>query len=105
MFVHLVLFRPKPDVSAADRQAMFDALAAAAAIPSVKRFHIGTRVTHDAAYERLMRDDYPYTAVIEFDDLVGLQAYLEHPAHKQLGELFYRFLDGGLVYDYEMRGV
>jgi hypothetical protein len=40
--------------------------------------------------------------VIEFDDLAGLQSYLDHPKHEKLGALFYQLLDAGLVYDYDM---
>ena len=103
MVAHIVLFRPRPDIAAAAKQAMFDALEGAAAeIPSVRRFQIGTRVTHGPQYERLMTEEYPYAAVIEFDDLSGLQAYLKHPRHQALGELFYQLLEKALAYDYEM---
>jgi hypothetical protein len=103
MVAHIVLFRPKPDISPTDRQAMFDALQGAAAeIPSVRRFQIGTRVKHGPQYEQLMTEDYPYSAVIEFEDLFGLQAYLQHPRHQALGELFYRLLEKALAYDYAM---
>jgi hypothetical protein len=100
---HIVLFRPKPDIADADRRAMFEALAAAATgIPSVRRFHVGGRIRHDRPYERLMKESFPFAALIEFDDLAGLQAYLDHPQHEKLGALFYQLLDAGLVYDYEM---
>jgi hypothetical protein len=49
-----------------------------------------------------MEQSYPFAAVIEFDDLDGLQAYLNHAQHEKLGALFYQLLDAGLVYDYEM---
>lgn len=82
---------------------MLEAVAhAAAGIPSVRRFQIGTRVMHKPQYEQLMTEDYPYAAVIEFDDLAGLQAYLQHPKHERLGELFYQLLESALVYDYEI---
>jgi len=103
MVAHIVLFRPRPDISPADRQAMFAALqAAAAGIPSVRRFHIGTRLKHGPQYEQLMTEDYPFAAVIEFEDLAGLQAYLQHPKHQALGELFYLFLEKALAYDFAM---
>lgn len=106
MIVHVVLFRPKPDVGEADRQAMFSALReASGGIPSVRRFLIGDRITHGASYEPLMSQGFPYSALIEFDDLAGLQAYLVHPRHEELGRLFYALLDSALVYDYEMRGI
>jgi len=99
-----VLFRPKSGLPEERRLAMMDALTAAAKeIPAVRRFHIGTRIKHGPQYEQLMREDYPYAAVIEVDDLAGLQAYLMHPKHEALGGLFYEMLEAGLVYDYEMK--
>jgi hypothetical protein len=104
MVQHIVLFRPKPGVSDADRAAMFAALnSAAQEIPDVRRFHVGARVTHGAAYEKMMPHDFPFAAVIEFDDLAGLQAYLRHPAHERLGKLFYGLQEAALAYDYEVR--
>jgi hypothetical protein len=103
MFLHIVLFRPKPGISESDRQAMLDALhVASTEIPSVKRFQIGVRITHGGAYETLMPEDYPYAATVEFEDVEGLKRYLEHPKHAEVGKLFYELLDRGLVYDYDM---
>jgi hypothetical protein len=103
--VHVVLFRPKSDLSDRDRKELFDALnAAATEIPSVRRFHVGARVTHGAAYERLAAQDFPFAAIVEFDDLAGLQAYLQHPRHEKLGSLFYALQDAALAYDYELAG-
>jgi hypothetical protein len=104
VLLHIVLFRPKPGISATDRAAMFAALNAAASnIPSVRGFRVGERVTHDASYERLMLHDFPFAAIIEFTDLEGLQAYLRHPAHERLGELFYELQEAALAYDYEVK--
>ena len=101
MLVHVVLFRPRAEISESDREAMFAALhAAATRIPAVRRFYVGARVTHGAAYEPLMAADFPFAAIIEFDDLPGLQSYLDHPDHENLGKLFYRLQDAALVYDY-----
>lgn len=106
MVFHIVLFRPKQKITDFDRQAMFEALrAAASGIPEVRRFHVGSRITHGSQYEQLMREDYPYAAVVEFDDLAGLQAYLRHPRHARLGALFYELLESGLVYDYQAESV
>jgi Stress responsive A/B Barrel Domain len=101
---HIVLFRPKLGISASDRAAMFAALnAAASEIPTVRRFQVGARVTHGAAYEKLMLHDFPFAAIIEFNDLAGLQAYLRHPAHERLGQLFYELQEAALAYDYEIQ--
>jgi Stress responsive A/B Barrel Domain len=103
VLLHIVLFRPKQELAESDRAAMFAALRAAAReIPDVRRFRVGPRVTHGAAYERLMPQDFPFAAVIEFDDLPGLQAYLRHPTHERLAALFYVLQDAALAYDYEV---
>jgi len=102
MVVHVVLFRPRPGLSDSHRDAMFTALRSAATqIPMVRRFRVGARITHGAAYEALMSQDFPFAAIIEFDDLAGLQAYLRHSQHEELGELFYRLQEAALVYDYQ----
>lgn len=106
MVLHIVFFRPKASVNDAERAAMFDALRVASAeIPSVKRFRIGRRTTHGAGYEKAMKEDYPYAAIIEFADVEGLQSYLAHPQHEALGRLFWALLDAGLVYDYDVSEV
>ena len=85
---------------------MFAALdGAAREIPSVRRFYVGARVTHGAAYEKAMPQDFPFAAVIEFDDLSGLQAYLAHAAHQRLAELFYALQESALAYDYDVNSL
>jgi Stress responsive A/B Barrel Domain len=101
--VHVVLFRPRAGLSDDSRRQMFDALkVAATTIPTVQRFSVGQRTTHGAAYEKLMREDFPFAAIIEFADLAGLQAYLRHPQHEKLGALFYQLQESALAYDYEI---
>ena len=58
---------------------------------------------HGRPYEALMRSHYPYAAVLEFDDLAGLKAYLEHPAHERLGSLFFEAFEDALMYDFDMQ--
>lgn len=104
MIVHLVLFRPHPDIDAAARDALAEAFASAVReIPSVRRARVGRRIEHGPRYESLMRADYPYAAALEFDDLAGLQAYLQHPAHDRLAARFYETFEEALMYDFEMR--
>ena len=103
MLLHLVLFRPRSDLAPADRASLFDALDAALRdIPSIRHFQVGRRVRHGAGYEQLMPEDLPCAALIAFDDLDGLHAYLEHPSHQALGRLFMQSLDASAIYDYEM---
>ena len=105
MIVHVVLFRPKPDLSAVNRQELIESLGLAARdIPSVRRFRVGRRVMHSLpGYEQLMRDDYEYAAIIEFDDLEGLKAYLRHPSHTEIGRHFTASAAQSLAYDYDVR--
>lgn len=103
MVFHIVLFRPRPDLTPHERDAFVRALEQAAArIPQVRRFSVGRRVTHGRGYEAAMPQDFEYAAVVEFDDLSGLKTYLDHPAHAELGDRFFSSLAAGLVYDYEM---
>ena len=48
-----------------------------------------------------MRVDYEYAAMLDFDDLGGLETYLEHPAHQALAARFFAVLDESLIYDFE----
>ena len=105
MLFHITLFRPRPDLAAADRTGLVEALESALLqIPSIRRFHVGRRVTHGARYEALMPVSFDYAAVIEFDDLGGLQAYLGHPAHEALGKRFMQSLESSVIFDYQMQG-
>ena len=103
MIAHLVLFTPKAGLAQTDREALAAALTTAVReIPSVRRARVGQRVTHGRPYEQLMRVDYTHAAVLEFDDLDGLQAYLRHPAHEELAQRFFLSFEEGLFYDYEL---
>jgi hypothetical protein len=103
MLVHLVLFTPRPALDAAGRQRLAAALSdAIQQIPSVRRARVGRRVTHGRPYEHLMRVDYTHVAMLEFDDLPGLTAYLEHPAHEQLAIRFFEAFEEALMYDYDV---
>jgi hypothetical protein len=105
MIVHVVLLKPRADLSDADRRAFADAFRRAVAeIPTVRGVRIGRRVTHGAGYEQGMPDAADYLAIVEFDDVAGLQTYLGHPAHDEIGSLFGRALASAFVYDFELVG-
>jgi hypothetical protein len=104
MLFHIALFRPRPDLTAADRASLVEAFESALRrIPSIRTFHVGRRVTHGAAYEGLMPVSLDYAAVLEFDDLASLREYLEHPAHKALGSRFMSSLESSAIFDYQMQ--
>ena len=106
MIAHVVLFRPKPDLSTEDRRALVNAFERAVRdIPSVRAVRVGRRVTHGAGYEQAMPDTGEFLIVIDFDDVKGLQAYLRHPVHQELGERFYQSLTSTFIYDFEAGGV
>jgi hypothetical protein len=104
MVTHIVLMKPRQDLSDADRQAFIDAFnRAMREIPAIRGVRIGRRVTHGAGYEQAA-PEMDFVASIDFDDLAGLQTYLRHPAHVDLGARFGRSLSGALVYDFEVGG-
>jgi hypothetical protein len=102
---HIVLLKPRADLSPVERAALIGAFAQAVRdIPTVRAARVGRRVVHGAGYEQLAPDAADYLAVIDFDDLAGLQAYLGHPAHEALGARFNKSLQSALVYDFEVGG-
>ncbi len=103
MIAHIVLFRPKPGLSAEAAQRVLSALSVAlAGVPTVRRSSIGRRVMIGRGYEQRMRSDYPYAAVLEFDDISGLKDYLSHPLHDEVGGAVFDAAEDLLVYDFEM---
>jgi hypothetical protein len=97
--------KPRPDLSSSDRQALVAAFERAMhEIPSVRDVRVGRRIPHGAGYEASMLDTADYLVVIDFDDLAGLQAYLRHPAHEELGARFNQSLSSALIYDFEVGG-
>jgi sensor histidine kinase regulating citrate/malate metabolism len=104
VIAHVVLFRPRADLTEAARRDLLEGLAAAATdIPTVRRFHVGRRVLHGLpGYEQAVPQAFDYSAIVEFDDRDGLRAYLAHPAHQRIGEHFTASAEAALAFDYEM---
>ena len=103
MIAHVVLFRPRATLTPAERARLADVFTTALReIPSIRRSRIGERVTHGRPYEALMTTHYSHAAILEFDDIAGLRAYLEHPAHEALGRLFFEAFEEALMYDFTM---
>jgi hypothetical protein len=103
MIAHVVLFRPRVDLSKEAREALATSFEAALTqIPSIRRARVGRRIAVDRQYEALMAVDYTYAAVIEFDNRAGLMAYLDHPVHKQLASRFFSAFEEALMYDFEL---
>ena len=104
MIAHVVLFKPKHGLTTPQRQAVIaDLKAAASSIPSVRRLRVGRRIRHgQPGYEQLMREDFEYVVIIEFDDVDGLTSYLQHPQHQAIGKHFVQASTVALAYDYEV---
>jgi hypothetical protein len=106
VIAHLVLLKPRPDLTADQRRAFAAAFErAVTVIPSVRSVQVGHRVRHGAGYESGMPDVADIVALLAFDDLEGLQTYLNHPAHAEVGRLFGTLLQSALVFDADLGGV
>jgi hypothetical protein len=104
MIAHLVLFKPRANLSSDARSRLAASFEAALReIPSIRRARVGRRVLNGRPYEALMTVDYEYAALLEFEDLAGLKAYLDHPAHQELGSEFFDVFEQALMYDFELQ--
>ena len=102
MVWHVVLMKPRPDLSKDDQRALIDAFdRACRQIPTVREVRVGRRFTFGAGYEAGMPDTGAFMIAISFDDAAGLQTYLRHPAHQELGARWGQSLSSGFVYDFE----
>jgi hypothetical protein len=102
MMTHVVLFTPRPDLSDAQRRELAGTLAGSLdEIPSVRRYQVGRRVKLGTMYDREAPLDFTFLVVIEFDDRDGLVAYLRHPRHEALGQLFYATSEQASAADFE----
>lgn len=103
MLAHVVLFRPKADLTDDQRQAFVTALEHALSnIPLIKTARVGRRITMGRQYDAMNAQPFPFAAILEFESEADLRAYLEHPAHEMLGAQFYITSEAALVFDYEL---
>jgi len=100
---HVVLFRPRADISVAERAALIEALRKAVdGIPFIRKATIGKRVLlNRPGYETQMAEHYEYSAILDFDSKADLRAYLDHAAHDNLGRLLFTAAGSVLAYDFE----
>jgi len=101
---HVVLFELRSGLTAHDRQRFTTSFThALETIPSVRRVTVGRRTSIGASYEKA-GESFEYIAVLEFDDEAALRLYLEHPAHAELGALFWGCAARTLVSDFQLAG-
>jgi hypothetical protein len=105
MLLHVVLFRPRPDLDPSAVSTLLRTIEAAArAVPVVRRFWVGTQIAAPPVYLAAGTfPDFPYAAIVELDDRAALEAYLAHPTHAALGRAFNASLAATLIYDYEVQ--
>ena len=102
MIAHVVLFRPRPDLPDSDRRALAQSFERALSeITSVRSAQVGRRVLHGAGYETSAAN-YSHVAILQFDDLAGLHAYLQHSAHSAPARAFFEAADATQIFDFEL---
>ena len=103
---YLVLLKPRPDLSAAEREQLIAAFERALTeIPAVRQVQRGRRITT----VRAMKPGCPTPPIISWRSSLktsrGSRRTLRHPAHEELGVRFTESLAGALVYDFEGVGL
>ena len=102
MISHVVLFRPRPTLTEGDRKALIAALQHAVdGISSIRRATVGQRLLlNRPGYESQMVEHYEYSAILEFECEADLRAYLDDPAHAELGRRLFTAAEAVLAYDF-----
>lgn len=105
MIRHCVFIRFRPEVSAAERNALFDAIAALKdRLPGIVAVHVGANVSPEAGMDKGYSDGF----VVDFDGAAARDAYLEDADHRAVGARLVAAAEGGvdgiLVYDIETAG-
>jgi len=100
---HIVMFRPRAALTDAQRRNLAETMKDAVRdIPQLRRARFGHRVRTGRPYEQLMRADYSYVALLEFDDHEALKEYMVHPVHERLGAVFFECFEDALMYDFTL---
>ena len=80
-FLHVVIFKLKANAPEGEAQALIDdARELLAKVPSVKEVRAGRRAPVERSFNIT---DYDVGLVVKFPDKAGLEAYIEHPLHKE----------------------
>jgi hypothetical protein len=103
MIGHIVLFQPKPDLSADAISRFIGALSRGfKEIPGIRWARVGKRLQLGVAYaQELGHIPYSHAAILEFDDRESFVRYLEHPAHAEIGRQFWETCAATMILDVE----
>lgn len=96
LFVHHVLFYPKPSASAADNAQLLEGLRALATIPCIKLAHIGTPA---ATTRDVIERSYAYSWLCLFASEADEQEYQQHPIHDTFRDQYAVYWDHVVIYD------
>jgi hypothetical protein len=101
---HIVLFNPKRELTTDERQSFAQSIRASVRrIGGVQRALIGRAIAVTPQYDRTFGDKtYEYAAVLEFPDPTALRDYLNHPAHRELGRLFWDNCESAVVMEADL---
>ena len=97
-FVHTVIFYLKKDAPANEADAIIaDTQRLLAKIPSVREIRAGRPAEKGAA---AVVKDYQVGLLVLFDDGEGMQAYVDHPLHKEFVTGHEKSFEKVVVYDF-----
>ena len=104
MVAHIVLFNPKSELTAEQRQSFAQSVRdSVRRIGRIQRAMIGRAVAVAPQYDRTFGDKtYEYAAVLEFERAEDLLDYLNHPVHRELGRLFWENCGSAVVMEAEL---
>ena len=94
MIVHLVLGRPRENLSSYEAQELTEAVKRLREVPGVRDFTCGEDFSGRGK-------GYTRAAVMHFASREDLQAYLAHDLHRTIVETLNRLMPERLVIDYE----
>lgn len=107
MIAHIVLFEPRPNITAAEQRDFLDAIAhAVRQIEQVQNARIG-RVVEIGRLPDVNggQTTYSFAAVFEFDGRESLAEYLAHPSHDLVRTLFWKHCAATLIVDVDLEVV
>ena len=104
MIAHVVLFTPRADLTDADARSFAQMFSVACReISSIRRVRVGRVFAQESSGSSRVGDKtYKVAAYVEFDDVAGLRAYMEHPKHTELAGLFWKYCESTVFVDAEV---
>jgi hypothetical protein len=93
---HVVMYKFKPELTAAQVQEVVDAFKGLPGkIPTIVEFEAGTNVSEEGKSE-----GFTHLFVVTFRDKAGLKVYLDHPAHADYVKVVKDRREKVIVFDY-----